>query len=440
MALQNSGAIKISEIRDEFGLSNPIKVSTARDAAGLPGVSVKFSDFYGLSSFLEGVLQSELVASDAEEFDQFGKSVSVSGDGNTAIVGASFTDEPASGAGSVYVFTRSGDTWSQKFKIVASDGQQNDFFGESVDISDDGNYAIIGATGDDDRSQRSGAVYVFKRSGETWNQQTKLTPSGNTEAIVGLSSSISADGSTVLFSAHGVNVAYVFTRSGSTWSQQAELRGNDTISGDFFGLTCSISADGNTALIGGGGNDDRGSNSGSAYVFVRNGTSWSQQVKLIGNDTAAGDTFGRLVALSADGKNAVITAIRDTPRGTESGSAYIFTRSGNTWSQQAKLTASDGAAGDFFGSECSMSGNGDIAVLTAVRTTVQGKDDVGSAYVFKREGTSWSQEIKLIPPNPETQDEYGRGVSISADGSTLIVSSALDSDVARFAGKAYVYI
>ncbi|MBK8430868.1 MAG: hypothetical protein IPL28_06050 [Chloroflexi bacterium] len=236
--------------------------------------------------------QAKLTASDAAANDNFGVSVAVSGD--TAVIGAYQDDDGGSNSGSAYVFTRSGEVWSEQAKLTASDAAANDFFGISVAVS--GDTAVIGAYQDDNVGSNSGSAYVFTRSGEVWSEQAKLTAS-------------------------------------------------DPAMNDWFGYSVAISGD--TAIIGAYLDDDGGSNSGSAYVFTRTAGVWSQQAKLTASDPAMDDWFGYSVAISGD--TAVIGAYQDDDGGSDSGSAYAFTRMGVVWSQQAKLTASDPAANDWFG-------------------------------------------------------------------------------------------
>ena len=165
---------------------------------------------------------------------------------------------------------------------------------------------------------------------------------------------------------------YVFVRSGTTWTEEAKLTASDAAAEDEFGVSVALSGD--TALVGASGDDDAGSGSGSAYVFVRNGTSWSQQVKLTASDAAAEDGFGASVALSGD--TALVGASGDDGTGVSSGSAYVFVRNGTSWIQQAKLTASDAAAIDYFGYSVALSG--ETALVGAPFN-----DGVGSAYAYE---------------------------------------------------------
>ena len=334
----------------------------------------------GLLALL-AVQQAQLIATDGADTDLFGSSVAVSGD--TAVVGALYDDVGGNTQqGSAYVFVRSGTTWSEQQKLTAADGAAGDWFGNSVALT--GDTVVVGARDDDNANADQGSVYVFTRSGTTWSEQQKLTVAdGGASDYFGRSVAVSRE--TAVVGAFGDDVganadqgsAYVFARSGTTWSQQAQLTANDGAANDWCGFSVAISGD--TAVVGAEW-DDVGvnANQGSAYVFVRSGTVWSQQQQLTAADGATEDWFGGAVALS--GETAVVGAQRDHVGITaDQGSAYVFARSGTIWSQQSQLTASDGAASDQFGFSVGFSG--DTAVVGAYSDDV-GATDQGSAYVF----------------------------------------------------------
>jgi hypothetical protein len=309
------------------------------------------------------IQQAKLTADDAAAWDHFGYSVSISGD--YAVIGAYGV------SGSAYIFVRDGDNWTQQAKLTVDDAARHDYFGFSVSIS--GDYAVIGAHGDDDGGNQSGSAYIFVREGENWTEQAKLTADDAAMgAIFGYSVSISND-----YLVIGANYddwsgsAYIFARDGADWTQQTKLTANDAARLDQFGWSVSISGD--YAVIGATHNDDDGENSGSAYIFVRDGANWTQQAKLTADDAAADDRFGWSVSISSN--YAVIGATHNDDDGDRSGSAYIFVRDGADWTEQAKLTADDAAAGDNFG--WSVSINGDYAVIGAY-----GGEDSGSAYIY----------------------------------------------------------
>jgi hypothetical protein len=394
------------------------------------------------SFYVSGNEQAKLVAADGAADDMFGWSVAISGDGNTAIIGAYEDDDKGTDSGSAYIYIRSGTSWSQQAKLVAADGATNDIFGISVAISSDGNTAIIGAIYDDDKGSNSGSAYIYIRSGTSWSQQAKLVPAdGAGSDYFGKSVAISSDGNTAIIGAYADDdkgtdsgSAYVFTRAGTTWSQQAKLVPADGAASDLFGYSVAISSDGNTAIIGAYADDDKGSGSGSAYIYTRAGTVWSQQAKLVAADGAVSDQFGISVAISSDGNTAIIGAYDDDDKGTGSGSAYIYTRAGTVWSQQAKLVAADGAASDRFGYSVAISGDGNTAIIGAHYDDDKGTDS-GSAYIYIRSGTTWSQQAKLVAADGANSDYFGYSVAISSDGNTAIIGAYGDGTK----GSAYIF-
>ena len=212
-----------------------------------------------------------------------------------------------------------------------------------------------------------------------------------------------------------------------TVTERQKLLASDGAANDQFGYSVSISGD--YAIVGAYADDDKGSNSGSAYVFKRDGTNWSEQQKLTASDGAASDLFGRSVSISGD--YAIVGADYDDDNGSYSGSAYIFKWDGSNWVQQQKLIASDGAANDYFGYSVSISG--DYAIVGAY------VDDgsKGSAYIFKRNGTSWSQQAKLLASDGATSDLFGCSVSISGDHA--IVGAYQNDDEGTDSGSAYAF-
>jgi len=365
-------------------------------------------------------LENKLTASDGAYGDDFGSTVSI--DGDTAVIGA-YGDGPWSG--SAYVYVRSNGVWSEQQKLTASDGAANDYFGMSVSI--EGDTAVIGAYGDDDYT---GSAYVYVRSNGVWSEQQKLTASDGAEHDeFGISVSIGGD--TVVIGGVGDDdnglisgSAYVYVRSNGVWSEQQKLTASYTVSGDLFGI--SVSIDGDTAVIGAWGNDDNGSNSGSAYVYVRSNGVWTEQQKLTASDGATGDRFG--YSVSIDGDTAVIGARYDDDNDSNSGSAYVYVRSNGVWSELQKLTASDGAAEDRFGYSVSI--DGDTAVIGAY-----GDDGyTGSAYVYARSNGVWSELQKLTASDGAAEDHFGWSVAI--DGDTVVIGAWVDDD---YSGSAYVF-
>ncbi len=382
--------------------------------------------------------ETEVNADDAGANDDFGNSVAI--DGTTAIVGAWLDNfSSTNNGGSAYVFVETGGSWVQQAHLFASDAAASDLLGWSVDL--DGDTAIAGAYLDDlNGTADAGSAYVFFRTGTSWSQQAKLTASDP-----GLDDqfgwSVAIDGDTAVVGALHYDVsemsnegaAYVFTRSGTTWSQQSKLTASDAASNDFFGSSVGVSGD--TVIVGAEQNDHSGEDdAGAAYVFTRSGTTWSQQAKLIADDADEDDMFGNAVSIAGD--TVIIGALDADHNGfDEAGAAYIFTRSGTTWSQQAKLTASDAAEDDTFARSVDI--DSDLVIVGAHTEDHDSKNNVGAAYVFTRSGTTWSQQAKLTASDGAADDQFGAGVGI--DSSTAIVGAGGHDDSANNGGAAYIF-
>jgi hypothetical protein len=365
--------------------------------------------------------EQKIFANDGMSNDNF-DAVAMSGDGTRMIVGAP-GDE--SFQGSAYVFVRSGTIWAQEQKLTVT-GLPNDMFGYAVAMNSDGSRVVVGAhreNGD------MGAAYVFSRSGTLWTLEQRLTADdGTINNLFSYTVSLSADGTRVVVGSigndSGSGAAYVFVRSGITWTQEQKITASDRAVSDGFGQV-GISADG-TRIVSGAPGDD--SNKGSAYVFTRSGSVWTEEQKLTATDGAAGDQFGISTALSSDGSRAVIGAYFDGDLGSNSGSAYVFSRTGTVWSQEAKLHASNGAAGNQFGGSVAITGAGDRVVVGTTFAT--------GAYTFLKSKKGWSQSQLLVPNDfPGSGDGFGVSVAISADG-TRILGGARDGGNQ---GAAYVF-
>ena len=369
--------------------------------------------------------QAKLVPTVAPADWGFGMSASLSGD--TALVGnpRGFPQQFA------YVFVRNGTGFVQQAQLTASDNADLDVFGEGVALS--GDTAIVGAYRNSERGAASGAAYVFVRNGSTWSQQAKLTASDAVQEQ-NFGSSVGLSGDTAVVGAPRgpglvVGCAYVFVRSGGTWTQQAKLTPNDGARDDAFGRAVSVSGD--TALVGADLTDGAGTGSGSAYVFVRSGTSWSQQAELVASDAQEFDAFGGAVSIA--GNTALIGAWGSDPVGVYSGSAYVFVRSGSSWTQQQKLLGASTSAEDRFGSSVSISG--DKALVGAVDDAEYGAQ-CGVASLFTRSGVTWTEQT-IRPNDPSSARAFGFAVSMSGD--TALITSTWDSaDVTH--ASAYVFV
>jgi len=339
----------------------------------------------------------------------------------------SLTNDAIKATGPSTAQTSMPGSWMQTQKLLASDGTANDGF---CSVSLDGDTALIGAPGDGGK----GSAYVFTRTGTTWTEGKKFTASdGQLNDEFGMW--ISLDGDTALIGAgwdddNGADSgsAYVFIRDGDTWTQQQKLLALDGAAKDSFSAW-AVSLSGDTALIGAYGDDDNGADSGSAYVFTRTGTTWTQQAKLLASDGTAEDWFGYTVSL--DGDTALIGARFNDENGNNSGSAYVFTRSGTTWTQQAKLLASDGTAEDHFGASLSI--DGDTALIGAIGDN----NWTGAAYVFTRSGTTWTQQAKLLASDGNAIDCFSWPLTL--DGDTAFIGAYLDDENGVHSGSAYIF-
>lgn len=382
---------------------------------------------------------AKLLADDGEAGDAFGFSAALAVDGTTALVAAPGDDDNGTDSGAVYVFIQTDGTWSQEAKLLATDGAAGDRFGWSVDI--DADTAFIGTQLDDDNGTNAGSAYVFTRTDGSWSQEAKLlADDGDAGDLFGRT--VALDGDTALVGAPGdedngtrAGSAYVFTRAADgTWSQHSKLTASDGDADDRFGHWVAL--DGDTALIGANTDEDpNGDFAGSAYVFTQTNGTWTEQAKLIASDGDAGDMFGFPVAL--DGSTAMVGANRDEdPNGDVAGSAYVFNQTDGTWTEQAKLVASDGNPGDRFG--ISLTLDGDTALIAAPQDDDNGTN-AGSAYVFTQSDGTWSQEAKLLATDGDTGDLFGSRVALAADGTIALVGARGDDDNGDDAGAAYVF-
>ena len=359
-----------------------------------------------------------LTAPDGQTWNEFGGSVAVFG--NTAVVG-SYGDTGYTG--SVYVFLRSGNDWTQQAKLTASDGAPGDFFGWSVSIHKD--TIAVGAVSDTVGSNPyQGSAYIFVRSGNSWSEQEKLSASDGT-SMTGFGAGISIRNDTVIVGANTDSVganqyqgsAYVFVRSGGDWTEQAKLFSSDGQGSDYFGTSVALSED--TVVVGAPSHDAGPAlDQGAIYVFTRSGQSWNQSTKLIAADGSSYDRLGQSVSISE--KTIVAGAYGDGPiENSSRGSAYIFVESGGVWAQETKLIRSNGVDFDYFGWSVSISG--DRVVVGAYGSDTPSFPGQGAAYVFSRSGTTWTEDNILRASDANTNDAFGISVAVSGD---TVVSGA----------------
>jgi hypothetical protein len=374
---------------------------------------------------------SKLVGAGAVGAAHQGYSVALSADGNTAIVSGPYDNADT---GAAWVFTRNGGVWSQQGgKLVASNAVGIARFGKSVAVSADGNTVIVGGPYD---NADTGAAWVFTRSGAVWSQQgSKLVGAGAVGAAEqGWSVGISADGNTVIvggaFDDADAGAAWVYTRSGGVWSQQGgKLVGTGADGYAAQGYAVAISGDGATAILGGVADD---SFLGAVWVFTRNGGMWSQQgSKLVGSDPVGGSFQGYSVAISADGNTVIVGGYGDD---ATTGAAWVFTHSGGVWSQQgSKLVGADAVGDAAQGWSVAISADGNAAAVGGPSDDL----NAGAAWVFTRSAGVWSQEGgKLVGMGAVGAANQG-AVATSADGTTVIAGGSYDDSMA---GAVWVFV
>jgi nucleoside-specific outer membrane channel protein Tsx len=352
---------------------------------------------------------AELKGSDTVAGDGLGSSVAISG--STAIVGAY---DHAKDAGRAYVFTMTGSGWHQVAELQGSDTVAGDEFGSSVAVS--GTTAIVGAG---DHAEHAGRAYVFTKTPGGWKQVAELKGS-DTMAGDYFGWSVAISGATVVVGAYGhaknAGRAYVFTETPKGWKQAAELKCANILPGDQFGSSVAVS--GPTMVVGA---TNRADAAGRAYVFSKTGTSWKQAAKLEGSDTISGDHFGWSVAIS--GTTAVVGAFLHAK---SAGRAYVFTKASG-WKQTAELKGLDTAPVDGFGISVAIAGT-----TLAVGATGHAAG-AGRAYVFTKTPGGWKQVAELKGLDTAPGDEFGFSLGIS--GTTAVVGAPVH---ASHAGRAYV--
>ncbi len=344
----------------------------------------------------------------------------------------------------IFAIGHVGTLLGKPVKIVAVEKHHDDGFGFTVALS--GDFAIVASPRRDAKGGRSGVVYPFARSGNNWKRGAPPEFDANDTAEGDeFGRSVSMSGNTTIIGAaghdtdrkKGAGAAYVFVgpgprHKGRSWKQQAKLSAQDSAAGDQFGWSVGIHR--NTAIVGSRYDDDRGKNSGSAYIFVRDGDTWEQRAKLTANDGAASDNFGHYVAIR--GEVVIVGAPKHAHKGLkQSGAAYIFTREGEKWVQTKKLTAEDAAEKDQFGASLSVSD--DIAIVGAPLKDGT-EPDTGAAYVFVRNGNLWAHHAKLTAQDGQKFDQFGNDVSIS--NNIILVGAKFDDDVVVDAGAAYSFL
>ena len=422
------------------------------------------------------LFEAYIKASNTGSGDSFG-SISLSGDGNTLAVGAhgegsaavgvngNQNDDLAIKSGAVYVFVRVGSAWAQQAYIKSSHTRAYDSFGWVIDLSADGNTLAIGAHNDWSNStginnaqattsaNSSGAVYVFERDDNAnWSQQAYIKASNaNAEDKFGHSVSLSTDGNSLSVGAYkeasGIamnkfdnsrtlsGAAYFFIRSATgVWSEQAYVKSTDLNVISQFGISIALSASGNYMVVGADRNDG---DAGAAYVFAQNAGVWQQVAKLTARNGNRSDYFGVSVAVGGDGDIVAVGAPYEDSNATgingdetnedatQAGAVYVFLRNGQQWQQEAYVKPSIVAPGALFGWSVALSRDGNILAVG------ERGSSLGVVYVYERIAGLWSPKNSLVAPNAGVNIEFGFGVALSGDGSTVSIGAPEEKSNAR---------
>lgn len=382
-------------------------------------------------------------------------------DGNQTSNTGPQANNAAVDSGAVYVFVRTGNVWTQQAYIKSSNSEAEDEFGGSVSLSgdtlvvgaslEDSNAKVVDGDQQDNTASKSGAAYVFVRNGTTWSQQAYLKGPeqaasdtfGSSVVVSGDTIAVGAPNTDASAALANTGLVYVFSRRGTTWRHQASLRSNHPGVNDLFGSSLAMSGDtlavgavfedSNAKTINGDETNDDAKDSGAVYVFVRKGVDWAQQAYLKASKAESGDYFGASLAISEE-----TLAVGASGAALNSGAVVVFARAGVTWSEQVYLKASNPGPGDIFGASVALSGDtlvagarredGNALGVNGVETNDDAKDS-GAAYVFRRTGAIWSQKAYLKASNTEAGDAFGTSVALS--GNTLAVGAIREAGEAR---------
>ena len=424
----SSGPISLANINTQFGYTSTAQIvmGTNPIALGAGSYTANITQMNGFYYTQSGTQQgSKLLGTGATGAPSQGYSVALSSDGNTLAVGGI---DDNSFIGATWVFTRSGSTWTQQgSKLVGTGYVGTPSQGEAVSLSADGNTLAVGGYGD---NGLVGAVWVFTRSGSTWTQQgNKLVGTGyvGSTPYQGISVSLSDDGNTLAVGGSndgalgGVGAVWVFTRSGTVWSQQgSKLVGTGATGNAAQGGSVSLSVDGNTLAVGGTGDS---SGLGATWIFTRSGSTWTQQgSKLTGTGAVSPSLQGDSSSLSVDGNTLVVGGPRDN---SFIGATWVFTRSGSTWTQQgSKLVGTGYVGAPQQGASVSISADGNTLAVGGPKNS----SNTGAVWLFTRSGSVWTQQGSgIVGTGAVGSAEQGSSVSVNGNGNTLVVGGFKDN-------------
>ena len=366
-----------------------------------------------------------------------GEDLSFSFDGNYLISGQNRESTSGSESGAAYIVKKNGASWANEATLKASDPQANAQFGRGVALNEDGTYAAVGAWAHDTNDGASGAahgkVYIFTRSGSTWSQQASFVSQNDTEEFrFGWRVRLDATATRVFISSrydssnsggYGEGAVYVYKRTGSSWAYEARLNASDGAAWHTFGYDIATNSAGDYLVATA---PNVGSAAGAVYVFTRSGTTWSQQVKLQEPGGAiSNNKFGASIDINNDASYMVVGADQAPYSGNNYGKIYVYTRSGTTWTNQAGFQPSSGATGgDYNGYHVRINDSGTHVAASAVGW--ENTNFTGRVIVYKRTGSSWAQAKVLSGSNTGTGDYFGEGLAMDASGRYVAVGAPRD--------------
>lgn len=406
------------------------------------------------ASFYPTTEEAKLVANDKAASDFLGTNCAISDDGTRVVITALGSDPGGTNlAGAAYIFLRTGSSWSQETKIFSSDKVADDQFGFSVDMDATGTRVVVGVKeSDPGGTTGAGAAYIYVRSGTTWSQEQKIFASDKTTSDqLGYSVAIDSTGTRVACGARSADAGatasagavYIFTRSGSVWTQEQKVVASDATSNASFGNAVSLDENATRLLIGAYAEDTTASDSGAAYIFLRSGTTWTQEQKLKLPAPVASDWFGYSVSISSTGIFAAISASLYEAGGlSNSGTVLIYKRSGSVWSFLDSLMASDKAAADQYGYCVSLNSDASILVVSTPVKTVSSISGAGCVYIWSRNTSTdaWTQRAIISASDKAASDQFGYSLDIARTNNRIIVGANFsDPGGTTQAGAGYIF-
>lgn len=396
--------------------------------------------------------EAKLISGDRAANDNSARYVAISGDGTRIAISASGQDiSSINNAGAVYVFLRTGVSWTQEAKIVASDYSDSAGFGHAVCLDNTGTRLAIGSYLKDNGANLDvGKVYVYTRTTTTWNEETTFQPSADLANLKWLGETLDfdTDATRLVVGCNGgthstlsqAGMVYVLSRSGTTWTQEAKLIASDPLESAHFGRSVAITTDGSRIVVGAYSMTNGAyTNAGAAYIFSRSGTSWSQEAKLLPNNPASNDEFGVSVSIDDTGERVVVGAYKKTTASTtQGGSIYVYSRSVTEWTQEARLEAADSGTA-YFGFKVLINKIGNY-IFASSHVHANGVTlNAGAWYAFVRSGTAWNQISINYAVTPYASAYLSVDMDITDDDSRIVVgANGLDNGIAG-AGAAIVY-